>query len=208
MTLNKIVAPSASGVLPIARALIDAIGRSVRVVEIGTSYGDNLPSNMSSAFISHFTAIDPMYDWVPDLPPTEKFDSSLVDAEKLRRWHENAKKLYSSTIVNLIIGSSYYVCLDATRYGSMLELTDVLIVDGCHHPTEAVESDYRNMEWALADEHFVLFDDLSHNDPQIAFNNIVADLTSRQDYVVETIIIADVGILHVKRTSSQQITVV
>lgn len=132
------------------RWLLERLG-PLRVIEIGTSYGYQLPSFVP---ISEETVcIDPMYDWVPDVRVADGFDPERTDQKKLSTWEENVSPFREK--VRLVLGNSHMVH-EQLSVGPM----DVLIVDGCHSPSDQVADDYLNYRKFMRPEHIVIWDDM------------------------------------------------
>lgn len=142
-----------SGPSRIVRHIARHSDRPPRVIEVGTAYGDHLP--FYAPLCELVVAIDPMYDWVPDLPPSERFDPSKVDERKVAAWNANTAAF--SDHVKLVIGSSYEVHEGFVNDGRPF---DVVIVDGCHSSDVGVADDYLNFRAHMAIDHFVVFDNM------------------------------------------------
>jgi len=126
------------------------------VLEIGTAYGKQL--NSFTPLCKNVVSIDCMYDWVPDIKPDEQFDHKLVDQGKVDQW-----KKYASGNCELVIGSSYEV-YKQEEYKEILESKfDVIIIDGCHSPKEAVASDYYNYCMFMNNPHYIIADDMQQS---------------------------------------------
>lgn len=152
----------------VLRGVLDASPKPLRVIEIGTAYGEHLYQLRGCTNLAEMVSIDTMYDWVPDVGPDEAFDPGRVDKAKVDRWNENNVGISAS----LIISKSH----DAAS-GSLLSGTfDVIVIDGCHHPTSAVESDYWDFVRYMAEDHIVIFDDINQGDPGVASSKIIEDL--------------------------------
>lgn len=164
----------------IVRYLAGGLEQPPMVIEIGTGYGDQL--QYFAPLCQRVFSIDVMYDWVPDIKPSESFDPTRVDAVKMSTWH-SASAAFSSKVV-LITGSSYEVCSDPAQIGQFSG-SNIIIVDGCHHPSEAVQLDYWNFFDYLAVEHYAVFDDMQENDCSSACNAVVEKLKLDGHSVVE-----------------------
>lgn len=144
------------------------------VIEIGTAFGDDL-GDLFHPNLSKLVSIDPMYDWVPDVKPEESFNPELVDVGKVDKWRVNAKRHLADIELHLLIGKSRDVASNDDNF-ELLYGCDILIIDGCHHPFQAVEDDYWLFKKFMAPLHVVLFDDINHGDPGVAFENVCAAL--------------------------------
>lgn len=185
-----------SNVLKNAAAVLNALNGSVKLIEIGTSYGREIGDGMSPN-VGHWIAIDPMYHWVPDLPPDLPFESEKTDQDKVDEWHRNSEAALPDVQRTLIIGKSWDVAADPAR-SPILSGSSVLVIDGCHHPKEAVERDYWDFAPFMLDEHWVLFDDI-HQDPGAAAHSVRDELQGR-GHLVSYEESANVAVLHVRRT--------
>lgn len=137
-----------------ARWLLKTFG-PLKVLEIGTSYGRQLPTFVGLA--SKTVCVDPMYDWVPDVSEADGFVEGKVDEAKLLSW-KSFRDQSPGADVELVIGNSYLVH-DDSRYTELFSNTDILIIDGCHHPREAVLKDFLNFRKHLSREYFIIWDD-------------------------------------------------
>lgn len=156
----------------VLRGILDRSDRPLKVIEIGTAYGNHLPQLRGCKNLTEMVSIDPMYDWVPDLKPDETFDPSLVNDVKVQSWEENAVGLP----IRLVTMKSHDAAVGIEIISG---LYDVLLIDGCHHPIAAVEADYWDFLPHLTAEHTVIFDDINHGDPGIASERVESDLTER-----------------------------
>jgi hypothetical protein len=173
------------------RDILAASDRPLSVIEIGTAYGEHLYQLRGCENLEQMVSIDPMYDWVPDLKPDDKFDPSSVNQAKVDGW----KRLCGELPISLIIAKSE----DAAN-GEMLTRSDfdVLLIDGCHHPAKAVEDDYWNFTRYLKQSHIVIFDDINHGDPRIAADAVEEKLIQNGSSVSrEDVCGGRVRILHV-----------
>ena len=161
----------------VLRRILDDSDRPLRVIEIGTAYGDHLNQLRGCKNLLELVSIDPMYDWVPDLSLDEEFDEGRVDVAKVDAWIRNAKGLPATLIVTKSHDAAVGNKLPHSNF-------DVLLIDGCHHPAEAVEADYWDFVPYLADDHVVIFDEVNHSDPVIAAEAVEGKLSgcvSRED---------------------------
>lgn len=148
------------------------------VIEIGTGYGNQL--QIFADLTSKLTCIDAMYDWVPDIVPSHVHSKDSVDKKKLTTWRSHAKPFKNK--IQLLIGSSY----DEMIYGDQrLAGTELLIIDGCHHPEDAVLQDYLNFRKQLTSPHYVIWDDHNDGDVQRAVEKAKGLLT-KEGFSFET----------------------
>jgi hypothetical protein len=179
-----------------AKLIASKLDKRIKVIEIGTAYGTNLGS-LYCPNIEFLTSIDPMYNWVPDVNEEMSFDETLIDKEKIAAWEINAAAFLPQTHCNLIVLKSS----DAARredYEKYLNGATILVIDGCHHPTSAVEADFWDYEKFMTDDYFIVMDDLNHGHPQEAFDLIISKLGAS---VIEQSKLANVGILHIVKST-------
>lgn len=149
------------------------------MIEIGTAYG--LQLKYYAGFCKRVISVDCMYNWVPDIDQDSKFDESLVDSDKVSSWKSEVNDNGLDEICELVVGSSYEVCEDNETITN--SDFDVLIVDGCHHPAQAVAADYRNFRKFMKSEHIVVFDDMQISDCKAGAETIVQELKTSGEYV-------------------------
>lgn len=152
--------------------LLETIGPR-KVIEIGTSYGSQL--RFFAPKSERTVCVDPMYNWVPDVKDDADADPALIDQEKVNTWKKNTSEFADK--VNLVIANSYFVC-NKPEYDQLFYGADILIVDGCHHPSDLVLKDYTNFRKFLKDEHFVIFDDVNENDVAVARNKAIEEMAA------------------------------
>jgi hypothetical protein len=141
------------------RCLMKILG-PLRIVEIGTSYGTQLAAYSAA---ERLVAVDPMYDWVPDVSEDEGFDPAATDERKVASWRSNLSDAGLGERGELVLGNSYLVHADP-EHAAKFAGSQVLVVDGCHHPGELVLRDYTNFRRFLTPSHYVVWDDSSYDD--------------------------------------------
>lgn len=144
----------------------------LKVIEIGTSYGNQLPKFLP--YCSQLIAVDPMYNWVPNVQPVEGFEPERVDQAKIDSWRKNAEPWKEKA--ELIIGSSYLVHKDPEARVKLAG-ANILIIDGCHHPADSVAMDYENFRQFMAGPHYVIWDDMNLSDVRAAADRFGGDFT-------------------------------
>lgn len=164
-----------SNVLTALSGILASSENKLSVIEIGTGWGSDL-HEINSSNLFRLVSIDPMYSWVPDVKPDEVFDSALIDGNKIKEWEKNSS-LLCNTECHLIVAKSWDAATNPDNF-SILFGANVLIIDGCHHPSSAVEADYWAFRPFMTDRHTVLFDDINHGDPGIAFEEVKKKLES------------------------------
>jgi len=155
----------------ICRYICENIDIPPQVLEIGTGYGSHLP--FFAPLCERVVCIDPMYDWVPDIRPDVKFDPTLTDQAKLDEWEQHAAPFRDK--VELIIGVSHEV-----EYHFLNGPFDIVIIDGCHHPWQAVAEDYLRLRHIMATPHYAIFDDTQSEDPKVAVRELEKQLTNEK----------------------------
>lgn len=123
------------------------------VLEIGCADGQGVMRY--GGFCRKVICIDPMVNGRPDID-SKKFENLVVDNDKL----EVLKRRTQDFNMTVIIGCSLW---DDTlnKLKEMLgnETIDILVVDGCHHPFEAVWGDYEKYSPFVTTGGYVIFDD-------------------------------------------------
>lgn len=153
------------------------VGKNVnglKLLELGTGYGGQLKF-LLPVFLT-VTSIDVMYDWVPDLKPDQPFDLALVDRKKIDIWEAGVATWREK--IKLIVESTFTAHMTQANLLSSSGPFDVLIVDACHHPASSVEADFWNYVPFMADEFFVVFDDVHETDSATARDDVIKKLTS------------------------------
>ena len=179
--------------LCIARKLCDFDDlHRASVIELGTAYGEHLSMLEYCDFIRRWTSVDVMYDWVPDVRPDEPFDPSRVDLKKVLRWLECSRSMRFEH--HLLVGKTHDMACDTNA--PLLLGSEILIVDGCHNPPEAVTADYWDYQAFLTAEHFAVFDDIGIHGPRMAIDEVEGQLRDRR-YTVDRRDFESVGVLHV-----------
>lgn len=127
------------------------------VIEIGTA--DGIGTRRIAGFCSKLIGIDAMVNGRPDIVSDQKQDMQL-DQAKIDEFKLNTRNLP----VDLIIGCSCWpdVVERVTDlvWGATADGADLLIVDGCHHPFEAVWKDFELYSPLVRPGGYVIFDDL------------------------------------------------
>ena len=148
----------------------------MNVIEIGTGYGEQLLYFVP--LCSHVVCIDPMYDWVPDIVEDQGFDENRVCEKKLASWNTACKDFIDK--ITLIVGNSF---LNEVINDERHTKYDLIIIDGCHHPVDAVCKDYWNYQKYMNYPHYVLFDDINQADPGAAFGKVQDELRKKFNIV-------------------------
>ena len=167
--------------------------RKACVIELGTAYGEHLEMLEHCDLIQRWTSVDVMYDWVPDVRPDEPFDPAKVDLRKVLRWLECSRAMRFEH--HLLVGRTHDVACDVNS--PVLLGSDILIVDACHHPVEAVTADYWDYRGFLTDEHFAVFDDINVHAPRVAVEQVEGQLRDRGYTVDRRDFSGRVAVLHV-----------
>ena len=143
----------------IVRTIATKFPQEIRVLEIGTAYGKQLPS--FAPFCERVVCVDAMYDWVPAIGRTTPHDPKKVDKAKIDEWNRNVEPFREKT--RLFVGNSFDMHRDL-ELRSAASGSNVIVVDGCHHPAEAVRDDYLNFFPLMALPHYAVFDDMQFGD--------------------------------------------
>ena len=134
---------------------LEDLGRPGIVLEIGCAEGNGVCRYAGQA--KKVIAIDAMVSGRPDLfgvPPGR----TRVDESKLREFRRQTGKFEN---VELVIGcSSWPATIDCVRAVLGDEQVDVLVIDGCHHPFDAVWNDFVLYRDMVSSDGFVIFDDV------------------------------------------------
>lgn len=135
------------------------------VVEIGSAEGQGIACY--AGFCKRVIAIDTMIKHRPDVVSYEKeiFDT---DTDKICEFALNTSRDYFD--VKLIIGSSHWVeTRDKVKDFLQGNQIDILLIDGTHHPTEAVYKDFEHYSACMKRGGYVIFDDTYESDVLEAF---------------------------------------
>jgi hypothetical protein len=130
-------------------------GKLPNVLEIGCADGQG--TMRYAGFCNAVLCIDPMVSDRPDIDSREPFcyepDSTKVEIFK--------RRVIGFNNTSLIIGCSLWpgtIAMAKSALGG--RSVDVLIIDGCHHPFEAVWGDFETYYSLVSKGGFVIFDDL------------------------------------------------
>lgn len=176
-----------SGMVMEAIVLLNREGRPLPIViEIGTAEG--LGTMRYAGFCRLVVGVDTMQSGRPDVVSYEKeemtTDESLVNSffghvKDLSRGQPNET---GGDIVRLVIGSSAwretFEQVERLLNGSK---ADILVIDGIHHPVEAVRKDFVMYETLVRPGGYVIFDDLYEEDCLTPYREAVE--TGRYDEV-------------------------
>lgn len=124
------------------------------VIEIGTADGQG--TSRYAGFCGKVIGVDMMASGRPDIVSYYK-EPSEVDESKLESFKNRTRELP----VDLVIGSSAWeetVQQVKEKLGG--KKADVLVVDGCHHPFEAVWKDFTLYQPLVSENGYIIFDDL------------------------------------------------
>lgn len=125
------------------------------VLEIGCADGQGVARY--GGFCSKVVCVDPMVFGRPDIVShNSEDDIGGFDQNKLDRFKDNVSHL--STSIELVIGCSQWN--DVKKSVEEHAPYDIIVIDGCHHPFDAVWSDFTSYYPFLAKGGFMIFDDL------------------------------------------------
>jgi len=126
------------------------------VCEIGCADGQGVARY--AGFCQKVYCIDPMVSNRPDIVSFE-FKELDECSQKVDSFYDNVSHVVSN--VQLIKGcSAWSETLDEFKKCLGDDLIDILVIDGCHHPFEAVWKDFELYEPFVKNGGFVIFDDL------------------------------------------------
>lgn len=125
------------------------------VCEIGSAEGNGVARY--AGFCDTVIAIDAMVSGRPDIVSYEKEDMN-VDQAKVDRFKKNMS--FVDLNVELVIGSSQWK-ETVDRVKDILDdrTIDILLVDGTHHPAEAVYKDFELYKDLVTSKGYAVFDD-------------------------------------------------
>lgn len=132
-----------------------ATGRRPIVLEIGCAEGQG--TQRYAGFCEKVICVDPMVGGRPDIFSKSETDNLQVDSAKLADF----KRRTQDFPVELVIGASLWKkTIDEVEKKLSGAKVDILVVDGCHHPFEAVWADFVEYFKFVSKDGFVIFDDL------------------------------------------------
>lgn len=124
------------------------------VVEIGCADGQG--TMRYAGFCERVICIDPMVSERPDIFST-KFENKPPDQKKI----DDFTRRNCEFPVELIVGCSLWAETLATLSTKLAgEKIDILVIDGCHHPFEAVWGDFETYYPLVRKDGYIVFDDL------------------------------------------------
>ena len=132
-----------------------ATGKRPLVLEIGAAEGDGV--RRYAGFCDMVIAVDAMMGGRPDI--YEKVESGKeIDTGKRDTFLAHTKSIPG---VQLVTGCSLWPSVKAKveEHLSGRKL-DILVIDGCHHPFEAVWDDFTTYQGFVRSGGFIVFDDL------------------------------------------------
>ncbi len=141
------------------------------VIEIGCADGQG--TMRYAGLCKKVIAIDAMVQGRPDIISDQKEHMNLDEAKL-----NDFQRRVSDFPVELVIGSSTW---DETvsKVQELLgnEKADLLIVDGCHHPFEAVWKDFELYSPMVKTGGYVIFDDLYEECIELAYKKCISELS-------------------------------
>lgn len=139
-------------------------GRFPIVIEIGCADGQG--TMRFAGFAARVICIDPMVDGRPDLTGTVKTDLQ-VEKHKMDEFVRRTRDFP----VDLVCGCSLWPETIAEVKALLGDKkADVLVIDGCHHPFEAVWGDFVEYYPLVNKGGYVVFDDLYEECIQQAYD--------------------------------------
>jgi cephalosporin hydroxylase len=158
-----------SGMVMRCISILNDEGRRLpSVIEIGCADGQG--TMRYAGFCSHVIAIDAMAQGRPDLVrlTDESIDvqhvgtvSNIVqDGDKLAEFQRRTKDLPVELVIGLSTDRSTVDQVAGLLTWAPDSQVDILVIDGCHHPFEAVWADFEAYVGFVRPGGFVIFDDL------------------------------------------------
>lgn len=126
------------------------------VLEIGCADGQGV--QRYGGFCERVICVDPMVQGRPDIFSSDQNDTFFKpDDSKIADF----KRRTGDYTVDLVIGCSLWKnVIDEVERRLNGSKVDILVIDGCHHPFEAVWGDFQAYLKFVSDDGFVIFDDL------------------------------------------------
>ena len=126
------------------------------VVELGCADGEGVARY--GGFCDKIICVDPMVSNRPDIE-SYKLENLACDEGKVKKFESNTSHIVNH--VTLIKGcSAWEESIEAVKKELDGNMIDVLLIDGVHHPFEAVWKDFE-LYYPLVDEGgFIILDDL------------------------------------------------
>jgi len=125
------------------------------VLEIGCAEGQG--TMRYAGFCERVICVDPMVEGRPDVFSTNRVGIHVSSHGKIDEFKRRTREFP----VELIVGCSLWPdVIDQVRNSLGGDRVDVLIIDGCHHPFEAVWGDFVAYYPFVSQGGFVIFDDL------------------------------------------------
>lgn len=129
-------------------------GRKPVVIEIGCA--DGLGTMRFAGLCERVICIDPMVSGRPDIDSRQRSELK-ADDHKMADFSRNTNGMP----VELVRGCSLWQeTIDDVKRRLAGEVADILVIDGCHHPFEAVWGDFEAYDPLIRKGGFVIFDDL------------------------------------------------
>lgn len=139
-------------------------GRHPLVVEIGCADGQG--TMRFAGFAARVICIDPMVNGRPDIDGNIR-ENLPVDIDKIRLFRHRTMDFDLSLVVGCSIWPETVAEVNRLLQGAKI---DVLIIDGCHHPFEAVYADFETYYPMVTCGGYVIFDDLYEECIQQAYD--------------------------------------
>lgn len=134
--------------------LNDEENRLPLVCEIGCADGQGVMRY--AGFCSEVICIDPMVESRPDIH-SDSDDELPVDSSKLSLFNDRTKEFNVKLIMGLSLSKKTIEEFKKVLGDRKL---DILVVDGCHHPYEAVIGDFNAYYQFVKKGGYIIFDDL------------------------------------------------
>jgi cephalosporin hydroxylase len=134
------------------------------VVEIGCADGQG--TMRFAGFTRKTICIDPMVEGRPDIDSRKKIELK-PDSAKLELFTRRTQDFPVHLIQGCSLWEETFSSLKNILNG---ELIDILVIDGCHHPFEAVWDDFEKYFPLVSPGGYIVFDDLYEECIQSAFD--------------------------------------
>lgn len=124
------------------------------VLEIGCADGQG--TMRYAGFTEYTICVDPMVAERPDIFSTS-MENLVQDQDKINLFYRRVQDFPLSLVIGASLWKETYDKVVSVLNGRKV---DVLIVDGCHHPFEAVWGDFEMYYPLVSKGGYVVFDDL------------------------------------------------
>jgi len=139
------------------------------VIEIGSAEAQGVLRY--AGYCKKVIAIDTMVKGRPDVKSLEKEDME-IDQDKLLSFKKNVD--HEGFDVRLVIGSSQWKeSVDSVKNELGIDMSDILLIDGVHHPRSLVQMDFDLYSPFVKKGGYIIFDDSQEDDILAVCNEIL-----------------------------------